>query len=107
MNTFTSQEPMTGDLHSRTEQQMPAIKYFNSPIEQTLVFNRRGKNEEVNLGISHFDDRHELTLTVFNMERGDPVTIHEQINLSYHEARMLKNLLNRPEVTAWIEQDFH
>src|SRR6266568_1985551 len=88
-----------------TESHLNAFHYKESPVEHTIVFNRPG--EEVNLSVQHFEDTHEVHLITFNMECGEPTTIHEEINLSYAEARMLKSLLNRPEVSEYLEVDFH
>ena len=88
-----------------TESQLSAFHYLESPVEHTIVFNRPG--EEVNLAVQHFDGNYEVHLVTFNMECGEPTTIHEEINLSYQEARLLRDLLNRPEVTEYLEVDFH
>jgi hypothetical protein len=85
---------------------MSAIRYHNTPIEHTLVSTRHN-GDELNMGVSHFNNHHEVTLTVFNMECGEPTTIHEEVTISYQEARMLRALLNRPEVALYLEQDYH
>jgi len=88
-----------------TESHLNTVKYHNTPVEHTIVFHRPG--EEVNLAVQHFDGNYEVHLITFNMECGEPTTIHEEITLSYQEARLLRDLLNRPEVTEYLEVDFH
>jgi hypothetical protein len=88
----------------QTESSMSAIKYFDSSVENTLVFSRRGRNEEVNMGISHFNEHHELTVTMFEMEGDEPVEIAEQIHLTFDEAKLLRALLNRPDVLAILDR---
>jgi hypothetical protein len=88
-----------------TESNLTGFRYLASEHENTIVFNRPG--EEVNLAVQHFPGHHELNLVVFNTEGGEPTTIHEEINLSYQGARLLRDLLNRPEVAQYLEQDYH
>lgn len=101
MATFTT-EPETGDLNS-TESALSAIEYTVNKFEHTLVFNRRN-GQEVNLAVQHFQDNHEVHLVVFNTDHGEPTTIHEQVNLSYQECKLLRDLLNRSEIIAILNQ---
>ena len=100
------QRSFDATMDTITESHLNAFHYKESPVEHTIIFNRPG-SYEVDLSIQHFEDIREVHLVVFNTECGEPTTIHEEINLSYAEARMLKNLLNRPEVSEYLEQDYH
>ena len=110
MPTFT-QDPETGDLNARryrdevgsTESSMSAVEYTVNKFEHTLVFNRRN-GQEVNMSVSHFQDHYEVTLAVFNTEQGELTMIHEQVNLSYQECKLLRDLLNRREISAILDR---
>lgn len=75
---------------------------FATNIEHTLVF-ARPNGEVVNLAVQHYGTTHEVTLMVFSDEHTD--TIKEQITLSYHETRLLRDLLNRPEVQVILDRE--
>jgi hypothetical protein len=58
-------------------------------VEHSLIFNRRGRNEQVNLCLHHYVDVQQLHLLVLE---GDPVfpTIKQEIELSFEEAKLLR-----------------
>jgi hypothetical protein len=95
-------EPETGDLNAR-ESKISAIRSMATPVEHSLIFHRRGRNEQVNLCIHHYDDIQQLHLVVFE---GDPAfpKIKQEIELSFEEAKLLKSLLDRPEIVAILTQ---
>jgi hypothetical protein len=95
-------EPETGDLHARTEGRTPALTYMSTSIENTLILNR-GNNEVLNLAVQHYDTTRQLHLVVFN---GDPdfPEIKQEVELSFDEVKLLRALLDRPEVSAILEQ---
>jgi hypothetical protein len=105
MPTFTP-EPVTGDLNARTESALSAVEYMTNKFEHTLIFNRRKGTvlQQVNLSLSHYDEHHELTLVVFNMEGDEPIEVAEQISFPFDESRLLRDFLNRSEISAILSQ---
>jgi len=78
-----------------TEHRIPAFSIMSTPIENTLIFNRRN-GQEVNFAVDHED----VTLMTFNTEENP----EEEIHLSFAEARLLKSFLCRPEITEMLSQ---
>src|SRR5437773_10185317 len=85
-----------------TEAKLQSIHYLASPIEHTLVFTRQS-GEQVNLAVQHFGSVNQLNIVVFSGDLDEPI-IREESTLSFQEARLLKDLLNRPEVSEYLEQ---
>ena len=99
---------------------MKPIVYLNTCIENALVF-ERSNGEQLNMSVQHYGTHHEVVIALYADDGPlDPEgAIHpalgdaeddleplELIRLSYQEARLLRDLLNREEVKAWLEQDF-
>ena len=61
-------EPETGDLNA-ARSKIADIKSMATPVQHSLLFNRRGCDEQVLLCIYHYDDVQQLHLVVFE---GDP-----------------------------------
>jgi hypothetical protein len=93
-------EPETGDLNA-AQSNISAIKSMANSVEHSLMFNRRGCNEQVVLCIHHYDNVQQLHLVVFE---GDPAfpKIKQEIELSYEEAKLLRDFLSRPEIVAIV-----
>jgi hypothetical protein len=98
------------------EPTQPVITYLNTAIENALVF-ERSNHETVNMSIQHYGSHHEVDIAVYApdelLEDADG-PIHEsdvidepleKIVLSYQEARLLRDLLNREEVQKYLEQE--
>ena len=82
----------------------PIVRYYASPVEHTLVIDRSSE-EQVNMAIDHFGAHHTLTIAVFDTLDKEQPELASQVILSYAEARLLKDLLNRPEVSAIIDPE--
>ena len=93
-------EPETGDLNA-ARSKIADIKSMATPVQHSLLFNRRGCDEQVLLCIYHYDDVQQLHLVVFE---GDPAfpKIKQEIKLSYEEAKLLRDFLNRPEIVEIV-----
>jgi hypothetical protein len=91
-------DPETGDLNP-TESKIAAIRSMATPVEHSLLFNRRGRNEQVDLCIHHYDNIQQLHLVVFEGNPAFPA-IKQEIELSFEEAKLLRDFLNRPEIVA-------
>ena len=78
-----------------TEHRVPAFSIMSTPIENTLIFNRRN-GQEVNFAVDHED----VTLMTFNTEENP----EEEIHLSFAEARLLKAFFCQPEITEMLSQ---
>jgi hypothetical protein len=91
-------EPETGDLNA-AESKISSIRSMSTPVEHSLMFNRRGRNEQVNLCIHHYDDIQQLHLVVFEGNPAFP-EIKQEIELSFEEAKLLRDFLKRPEIVA-------
>ena len=98
--TDTYMEPETGDLNAR-ESKIATIRSMATPVEHSLLFNRRGRDEQVDLCIHHYDDVQQLHLVVFEGNPAFPA-IKQEIELSFEEARLLRDFLNRPEIVALL-----
>jgi hypothetical protein len=96
--TGTYIDPETGDLNTR-ESKISAIRSMTTPVEHSLIFNRPRRNEQVDLCIHHYDDIQQLHLVVFEGNPAFP-TIKQEIELSFEEAKLLRDFLNRPEIVA-------
>jgi hypothetical protein len=95
-------EPETGDLNA-ARSNIADIRSMATPVQHSVLFNRRGSAEQVLLCIYHYDDIRQLHLVVFE---GDPAfpTITQEIKLSYEEAKLLRDFLNRPEIVAIVNE---
>ena len=93
-------DPETGDLNAR-ESKIAAIRSMVTPVEHSLLFNRRGCDEQVLLCIHHYDDVQQLHLVVFEGNPAFP-KIKQEIELSFEEAQLLRDFLNRPEIVALL-----
>ena len=93
-------EPETGDLNA-AESKITAIRSMATPVEHSLLFNRRGCDEQVLLCIHHYDDIQQLHLVVFEGNPAFP-QIKQEIELSFEEAKLLHDFLNRPEIVAIV-----
>jgi hypothetical protein len=91
-------EPETGDLNA-AQSKITAIRSMATPVEHSLLFNRRGRDEQVLLCIHHYDDIQQLHLVVFEGNPAFP-KIKQEIELSFEEAKLLRDFLNRPEIVA-------
>ena len=93
-------EPETGDLNA-ARSKIADIRSMATPVQHSLLFNRRGSDEQVLLCMYHYDDVQQLHLVVFE---GDPAfpKITQEIKLSYEEAKLLRDFLNRPEIVAIV-----
>ena len=91
-------EPETGDLNA-ARSKIAEIKSMATPVQHSLLFNRRGCNEQVILCIHHYDDVQQLHLVVFEGNPAFP-KINQEIELSFEEAKLLRDFLNRPEIVA-------
>jgi hypothetical protein len=89
-------DPETGDLNA-AQSKIADIKSMATPVEHSLMFNRRGCHEQVVLCIHHYDNIRQLHLVVLE---GDPAfpQIKQEIELSFEEAKLLRDFLNRPEI---------
>ena len=94
-------EPETGDLNA-AQSKIADIRSMATPVQHSLLFNRRGSDEQVLLCMYHYDDVQQLHLVVFE---GDPAfpNITQEIKLSYEEAKLLRDFLNRPEIVAILD----
>jgi hypothetical protein len=95
-------EPETGDLNA-AESKISALRSMATPVEHSLIFNRRERNEQVNLCIHHYDDIQQLHLVVFEGNLAFP-EIKQEIELSFEEAKLLRDFLNRPGIVAILTQ---
>jgi hypothetical protein len=95
-------EPETGDLNA-AESKISALRSMATPVEHSLIFNRRERNEQVNLCIHHYDDIQQLHLVVFEGNLTLP-EIKQEIELSFEEAKLLRDFLKRPEIVAILTQ---
>jgi hypothetical protein len=93
-------DPETGDLNAR-ESKIAAIRSMVTPVEHSLLFNRRGCDEQVLLCIHHYDDIQQLHLVVFEGNPAFP-KIKQEIELSFEEAELLRDFLNRSEIVALL-----
>jgi hypothetical protein len=93
-------EPETGDLNA-AQSNIAAIRSMATPVEHSLMFNRRGGNVQVLLCIHHYDDIRQLHLVVFEGNPAFP-QINQEIELSFEEAKLLRDFLNRPEIVAIV-----
>ena len=46
-----------------------------------------------------------LAIAIFSLKRNPNLKAKESVELSMQEARLLRDLLNRPETTQWLEQE--
>ena len=93
-------EPETGDLNA-AQSNIAAIRSMATPVEHSLLFNRRGCDEQVLLCIHHYDDIRQLHLVVFEGNPAFP-QFKQEIELSFEEAGLLRDFLNRPEIVAIV-----
>jgi hypothetical protein len=93
-------EPETGDLNA-AQSKIADIRSMATPVEHSLLFSRRGRGEQVLLCIHHYDDVQQLHLVVFEGNPAFP-KITQEIELSFEEARLLRDFLNRPEIIAIV-----
>ncbi len=91
-------EPETGDLNAG-QSKIADIRSMASPVEHSLLFNRRGCDEQVLLCIHHYDNIRQLHLVVFEGNPSFP-QIKQEIELSFEEAKLLRDFLNRPEIVT-------
>lgn len=82
----------------------PLVRYLESPIEHSLIFGRPD-GDQVNMCVDHFGSNHSLTLAVFDMLDPEQPELKEQLIFSYQEARLLRDLLNRPEISVILERE--
>jgi hypothetical protein len=94
-------EPETGDLNA-AQSNISTVRSMATPVEHSLMFNRRGSNEQVLLCIHHYDNVRQLHLVVFEGNPAFP-TIKQEIELSFEEAKLLRDFLNRPEIVAIVD----
>ena len=96
------------------------ITYHNTIVENAIVFTR-SNGEQLNMSVQHYGTHHEVVLAIYAADEpvdpdGDIHEVPEDVEddleplellrLSYAEARLLRDLLNREEVKVWLEQDF-
>ena len=93
-------EPETGDLNA-AQSKISTVRSTATPVEHSLMFDRRGSNEKVILCIHHYDDVRQLHLVVFEGNPAFP-KIKQEIGLSFEEAKLLRDFLNRPEIVAIV-----
>jgi hypothetical protein len=93
-------EPETGDLNA-TRSKIADIKSMATPVQHSLLFNRRESDEQVLLCMYHYDDVQQLHLVVFEGDQAFP-NIKQEMKLSYEEAKLLRDFLNRPEIVAIV-----
>lgn len=85
--------------------------YRENSFEHSLCYDRQdGKRVEMTLthlpNISGDDERAPMLHLVTRKIRKNPQnSLNEFIGLSMEETRLLKDFLNRPEVTAWLEEE--
>ena len=93
-------DPETGDLNA-PQSNIADIRSMANSVEHSLMFNRRGSNDQVLLCIHHYDEVRQLRLVVFEGNPAFP-TIKQEIELSFEEAKLLRDFLNRPEIVAIV-----
>ncbi len=91
-------DPETGDLNA-AQSKISAIRSMATPVEHSLLFNRGGCDEQVLLCIHHYNDIRQLHLVVFEGNPAFP-KIKQEIELSFEEAKLLRDFLNRSEIVA-------
>jgi hypothetical protein len=99
-NTYT-QDPETGDLNDTRTEHTPAMEYKASEVEHTLIFTRPS-GDSVGLCCQHFNGRNQLHICI--MGDLDAMEVKSEIELSYQEAKLLRALLNRREVSLILDQ---
>ena len=95
-------EPETGDLNA-AQSKIAAIRSMATPVQHAVLFNRRGCDEQVLLCIHHYDNIRQLHLVVFEGNPSFP-QIKQEIELSFEEAKLLRDFLNRPEIVAIVSR---
>ncbi len=85
--------------------QEPAVRYIESPVEHTLIIDRPEREEMINIAVDHWGAHHTVTISVFDMLDPEQPELREQIIFPYADARLLRDLLNRPEIVSIIDQD--
>lgn len=82
----------------------PLVTFHDNSFETGLVI--QGQNWRTELVLVHLVGRvPELHLAVFRLKHNPNCNPSWQIELPLREARLLRDLLNRPEITHYLEQD--
>jgi hypothetical protein len=96
-----------------------ATTELNSVYENATVFSREN-GDQVNFSLQHYGEHQELHIAIYEadepldavsddihpcLEPCEPDGPKELVTLSYAEVKLLKALLNRPEVAALLDQE--
>lgn len=88
-----------------------SIRYRQNSFEHSLSYDRHD-GKRVEMALTHlpnisgdFTRAPMLHLVARKIRKNPHNGFNESISLSMEEARLLKDFLNRPEVTAWLEEE--
>lgn len=95
-----------------------ATTELDSIYENAIIFHRENR-ARVTFSVQHYGACHEVTIAIYVPdepldETSDDIRPHERpiedepkarVTLSYAEAKVLCNLLNRPQVAVQLEQE--
>lgn len=81
--------------------------FIDTPLETGLI--RKGENWRVEMMVPHLEPLSPpaltLSLAVFRLKKNPNLNPSQLIEFSMEEARLLRDLLNRPEMVVYLEQE--
>lgn len=99
--TIPSQQPQQGTIIIGETSYGAEIKLAQSNTEISMMFSRKKGRKEVNFVVSAAG---EVELVVLSVKNPRWPRVLEKTTFSFEEARILRDLLARPDISAWLER---
>jgi hypothetical protein len=100
--TIPSQQPGQTTIIIGTTSYDAEIELSQSHVEAALMFARKKGRKEINFVVSNVAS--EVDLVVLSVKNPRWPRVLEKTTLSFEEARLLRDLLVRPEISVWLER---
>ncbi|HET8910564.1 MAG TPA: hypothetical protein VFN23_03820 [Ktedonobacteraceae bacterium] len=88
-----------------------SVRFYQNSLEDAIHYQRLD-GHKVEIVLNHFlaasgdvPPEPTLTLASFRQRKNPNMNPSEQIELSMEEARLLRDFLNREDITAWLNAD--